>query len=88
MKVEPYDIFQSYIAIKLHFESPSYNAKKYNFKAKSVTPNAFFKRKDRWFFTKLQRKFPNSIESARNYIVAAFLDGHKWIGNILDHGDD
>ena len=45
MNMEPFDAYSYYLAIKLHFESDSYDAPKYNFKT-SAKPASFWKRKE------------------------------------------
>ena len=42
---DPYESYKLYNALKLHFESDSYDAVKYNYKT-SLKPTSFFKRKD------------------------------------------
>ena len=54
--MEPFDAYKYYMAIKLHFESDSYDAPKYNFKT-SISPQSFWKRRDKYHFAKLSRKF-------------------------------
>lgn len=80
--IEPFDSFRLYQSIKLHFESDSYDAVKYNFKT-SVNAQSFFKRKDKYFFAKLgkQLKSQNDLIS---YYVANFVRGVKWVGDMLN----
>ena len=54
--MEPFDAYKYYMPIKLHFESDSYDAPKYNFKT-SISPQSFWKRRDKYHFAKLSRKF-------------------------------
>ena len=49
---DPFESYKLYNALKLHFETDSYDAVKYNFKT-SVKPQSFFKRKDKYFFAKI-----------------------------------
>lgn len=86
MTIQPYDAFRYYMAIKLHFESKTYDALKYNFKS-SATPNSFFKRKDKYFFAKIAKKFAE-VPDMVNYYVSNFLHDKKWVGEMLDSGDD
>jgi hypothetical protein len=80
MTVEPFDSFQMYQAIKLHFESKSYDALKYNFKT-SVNAQSFFKRKDKYFFAKAGKQYGSDLV---NFYVANFVRGAKWVGEMLN----
>ena len=71
MIMEPYDAFRFYQSMKLHFESDSYDAIKYNYKT-SVKPQSFWKRKDKYFFAKVGRKF-DSAKELINYYAAHFI---------------
>lgn len=82
MTIEPFDTYQLYQSIKLHFESDSYDAVKYNFKT-NVKPQSFWKRKDKYFFAKLGNKV-NSQNDLVQYLVANFIRGVDWIGEMLE----
>lgn len=86
MTIQPYDAFRYYMAIKLHFESKTYCALKYNFKS-SATPNSFFKRKDKYYFAKVAKKF-TEVQDMINYYVSNFTHDKKWVGEMLESGDD
>lgn len=82
-RISEYDAYSLYMAIKLHFESKSYDAIKYNYKT-SVTPNSFWKRRDKYQFAKIAKKF-DSREELINFYVANFVSGQSsWIGNMLE----
>lgn len=86
MKImEPYDSFRFYQSIKLHFESDSYDAIKYNYKT-SVKPQSFWKRRDKYFFAKVGKKFDDASELIR-YYVSYFIQDKNWIGDMLDDDD-
>ena len=53
---DPYESYKLYNALKLHFETDSYDAIKYNFKT-SIKPQSFFNRKDKYFFAKLAKTY-------------------------------
>lgn len=82
MTVEPFDSFRLYQSVKLHFESDSYDAVKYNFKT-SVKPQAFFKRRDKYFFAKLGKQLNNQKDLVE-YYVANFVRGVNWVGEMLN----
>jgi len=71
--------FSLYNALKLHFTSNSYDFFKYNGKT-NVSQQSFLKRKDKYTFYKLSRKY--SIEELKQFYVANFLDGDKWVGDM------
>jgi len=78
----PYEVFGIYHSLKLHFTQESFDFHKYNGKSK-ISLDAFDKRKDKWHFAKLARKF-NDREDCIFFIVANLLDDNqKWVGNLL-----
>ena len=77
-----YSAYQIYIAVKLHFESKSYDYFRYNGKA-NVTPKSFFSRRDKFFFAKLVKKY--GVEELPYFFACNFAHGGtKWIGNMTD----
>lgn len=80
--MEPFDAFRFYQSMKLHFESDSYDAIKYNYKT-SVKPQSFWKRRDKYFFAKVGKKFDNVSELIR-YYAAYFIQDKNWIGEMLE----
>lgn len=78
--MDPFDSYKLYNALKLHFESDSYDAFKYNFKS-NVTPNSFFKRKDKFFFAKLAK---NHGKELRMYFVSNFINDVPYIGDMIN----
>jgi hypothetical protein len=84
--IQPYDAYSYYMAIKLHFERDSYDALKYNFKS-SATQKSFMVRKDKYHFAKISKKFVDSKELVA-YYVSNFVRGSKWVGDMLEHGDE
>jgi len=81
MMMEAFDAYRYYMAIKLHFESDTYDATQYNYKT-SAKQQAFWKRKDKYHFAKLGRKF-ETPDQIINYYVAQFTSEKKWIGDML-----
>ncbi len=78
----PYEVFCLYQSLKLHFTQESFDFHKYNGKSK-ISLDALDKRKDKWHFAKLARKF-NDREDCIFFIVANLLDDNqKWVGNLL-----
>lgn len=81
-----YNAYQIYIAIKLHFESKTYDYFKYNGKS-SVTPKSFFARRDKFFFAKLVKKY--GIDELPYFFACNFAhSGTKWVGSLTDDQAD
>lgn len=75
-----YEVYKTYIGIKLHFTS-TYDYVKYNGKV-NASLGSFEKRKDRFFFKKLSRIF--NKEQVEHFFVANFIHNEKmWIGEAL-----
>ena len=78
--IDPFDSYKLYNALKLHFETDSYDAVKYNYKS-NVTPNSFFKRKDKYFFAKLAKKYDKNL---KEFYISQFKNTEKYIGDMMD----
>ena len=77
---EGFNAYKLYLAVKNHFTT-SYDFFKYNGKV-NAKEDSFLKRKDKFFFAKLQRKYNN--DQLRDLFVSNFADGEDfWIGNVL-----
>jgi hypothetical protein len=78
--------FALYNALKLHFTS-SYDFFKYHGKT-NVSKDTFLKRKDKYSFYKLSRKY--SLDELRNFYVANFVYGDStWVGEMTGpNGED
>jgi hypothetical protein len=86
MKIEPYDAYRIFMAIKLHFESDSYNAIKYRYKT-SVTPQSFWKRKDKYHFAKVAKKY-STEQDLIDFFVCQFSQDVKWVGDMIDREEE
>ena len=80
---DPFESYMLYNALKLHFES-SYDAVKYNFKS-NVTPSSFFKRKDKYFFAKLAKKYNGEL---KDFYISQFINTEKYVGDMIYGTDD
>jgi hypothetical protein len=69
--------------MRLHFTS-DYDATKYKFKT-SANPKSFFKRRDKFFFGKVAKKF-NETSELIDYFVAHMSKGNMWVGDMV--GDE
>jgi hypothetical protein len=61
--------------MKLHFESDSYDAIK-----------SFWKRRDKYFFAKVGKKFDN-VSDLIQYYAAHFIADKSWIGEMVEDED-
>jgi len=80
-----YASFTLYNSLKLHFTSSSYDYFKYHGKT-NVSTATFLKRKDKYTFYKFSRKY--SVEELRDFYVANFLQGDKWVGDMAKDGEE
>lgn len=77
------DAYLTYMAVKMHFSKNNYDYFKYNGKT-TTKPESFLKRKDKFFFEKIERKYKD--EELVKYFVANFLDDPKgWSGTIASN---
>ena len=75
-----YSAFAMFNALKLHFTSDSYDYFRYHGKS-NITTDGFSKRKDKFSFYKLSRKY--RLEDLKNFYVANLLEKDvNWIGDI------
>ncbi len=73
--------YSRYQALKLHFTS-DYDFVKYGGKIRTISEEAFLKRKDQYLFRKLERKYND--EELTNFFVANFVSnaGVRWVGEM------
>jgi len=83
--MEPFDAYRYYQSLKLHFESKTYDAAKYNFKT-SANPKSFWQRNDKYHFAKVAKRFKDVPEMIGWY-ASHFINGTKWIGEMLNAED-
>ena len=81
---DPYESYKLYNALKLHFETDSYDALKYNFKT-SIKPQSFFNRKDKYFFAKLAKTYGKHL---KDFYIANFKNDVKYVGDMLNEGGE
>ena len=84
----PIEVYKTYLAFKNHFTKEKYDYFKYRGRSRASTA-AFHKRKDRYFFEKTSRKYPD--EEVKQFFVANFVESSDpqslWIGTIARTGD-
>jgi hypothetical protein len=72
--VTGFEVYQMYLALKMHFTKDSYDFIKYKGKV-SASEKSFEERRDRYFFKKLATKYDRS--KILDYFVANFMDNPK-----------
>lgn len=77
--MQPFDCYKTYIALKNHFETPSYDYFRYNGKV-NASFDSFCARRDKYQFSKLSKK-----EDVQSYILANLVAQKKigWVGDLL-----
>ncbi len=78
-----YDVCVMYTALKLHFTPGTYEYFKYNGKIKNITPQNFELRKDRWFFHKLSKTYPDKDELLLFMAANFFVRPVVWVRDLL-----
>jgi hypothetical protein len=78
-RINGFQAYQIYNALRLHYSSENYNAYQYNFKS-NVSIDSFEKRRDKYFFHRLAKK--HTIDSIKDFYHANFIEGKKWIGEM------
>ena len=78
--MEPIDVYLMYCAMKAHFGKGDYDYIKYNGKTR-ISRKSFWKRKDRYFFVKISKKYSNP-KVVQNWFLANFIqDKRGYIAN-------
>jgi hypothetical protein len=87
--LDPFQSYQTYLALKNHFVNKKYNYFTYNGKVKANI-QSFYKRKDRFYFEKMSRQ--KSDEEIINFFVSNFASCDDpqslWIGEIIKEGEE
>lgn len=83
MMMTGFEAYKEYLAIKNHFSLDNYDYLRYNGRI-SASEKSFLNRKDKFFFTKLGRRFDKREELVQ-FLVSNFFENEKiWVGNLLD----
>ena len=78
-----FDVYKIYLGVKLHFTTDSYDYNKYGGKTNAKL-DTFTKRKDRYFFHKLSKRF--NERDVLDFLVSNFIiSGDKWIGELISN---
>jgi hypothetical protein len=77
-----FEVYQKYLALKLHFSSPSYDYFKYAGKV-AVKRETFQARNDKYYFDKLRNKYKE--EEIESFLVANLMkEPNTWVGRLLE----
>jgi hypothetical protein len=76
--MDAFNAYKTYIAIKNHFNSKTYDYFKYNGRTK-VGQRSFELRSDKYFFHKLSKR-----NDCVNFLVSNFLVSDCWVGDLVN----
>ena len=84
----PFDTYKQYLAYKNHFTKEKYDYHRYGGKSRAKI-DSFYKRKDRYWFEKTSRKYPDKqiVEFLVSNFVSADNPQSLWIGEIINSGE-
>ena len=83
MKYGGFEVYKTYLAVKLHFTSPTYDYHKYEGKVNAKL-DTFTSRNDRYFFHKLSTQYKE--DEILDFFVANFAkDDKKWVKSLLEN---
>lgn len=80
--IQPIEAYQTYLALKRHFASGSYDYFKYNGKVR-VKASTFQQRKDRFYFEKLAKKFATTDELAKFFVSGLVTNPNLYIRDMV-----
>ena len=84
----PFDAYRCYLSLKNHFTKDHYDYHKYRGKTRA-TQQAFYKRKDRFWFEKFARQ--KKDKEVAEFFVSNFIystdPATMWIGEMIKEGD-
>ena len=84
----PFDAYRCYLSLKNHFTKDHYDYHKYRGKTRA-TVQAFYKRKDRFWFEKFARQMND--KDVEEFFVSNFIystdPATMWIGEMIKEGD-
>ena len=77
--MDGYEVYKTYLAIKLHFTKNDYNFDQYNGSTRA-SYDSFSKRNDRFFFHRIGKKYKTDIVA---FLVSGFVGNHNtWVGDL------
>jgi len=89
IKVTPFETYKTFIAMKSHFMKDKFDYAKFGNKLSRITINSFYKRKDRFYFEKMSRIYPD--REIENFFIASFATDEDpqnvYMANIIKNGE-
>ena len=82
--MEAYNAYKLYLGLKLHFQNDKYDFQRFNGGVRS-SPESFYKRKDRWFFEKLVKRYRNN--QVKEFFISNFITGDRYGGLHTENSD-
>ena len=84
----PFDCYKTYIALKSHFTKDSYDYQRYGNRLPRLKVKSFYSRKDRFFFEKMSRDFPD--KEIEEFFISNFISGtdpkNVYMADIIKNG--
>lgn len=80
ISMTPFDVYRSYLALKLHFTTDQYDVIKQQGRVKA-SKQAFFKRKDLFAIKKISETMKD--KEVVDFLVSNFISGDRW-GGVFD----
>lgn len=77
-----FEAYKTYLAVKQHFTSNSYDFTKYHGKVNAKL-ETFLKRKDKFFFRKIEKTYEPE-ELVKFYVSNFILNNNNWHGNLTN----
>ena len=78
--MEPFEVYRAYLALRLHFTTPTYDVIKQQGRVRA-SKQSFFKRKDLFAINKISKEY--SDKEVVDFLVANFVSGDRW-GGVFD----
>ena len=81
--ISAFGVYKLWIVLKLHFQQSEFDAIKYNWTIGTLAPSALEKRRDRFIFEKVARKYQTK-EKVIDVLISNFCQKGKldWIGDL------
>ena len=67
----PFDCYKTFLAMKSHFTKEAFDYQKFGNRLSKITLKSFYKRKDRFYFESIVRKYPD--KDIENFFVSNFV---------------
>lgn len=80
INMEPFDVYRSYLALRLHFTTDKYDVIKQQGRVRA-SKQSFFKRTDLFAIRKIAETY--SDKEVVDFLVANFISGDRW-GGVFD----